>query len=179
MARVDPRYVYQDLLTMPDDGQRYELLEGDFLVSPSANPRHQRVVGNVFALLRELQTAGTGDVFTAPLDVVFDRHNVFEPDVVFIQADRTSIVTETNVSGPPDLVVEVLSDSTRNIDLGRKLRAYSRFGVGQYWVIDPDANTVQVFRQENGALVDIGTRGDGDRIAFLGLTLAVRDFFAR
>lgn len=155
------------------------LLEGDFLVIPSAKPRHQRVVGNVFALLRELQEARKGGVYTAPLDVVFDRHNVFEPDVLFIRAERIGIVTDKNVSGPPDLVVEVLSDSTRDVDLGRKLRAYSRFGVGEYWAIDPDADTAQVFRRVDGALVDHGTLGHGDELTFLGVALSVRDILVR
>ncbi len=178
MAVVDPRYVYEDLLTIPDDGKRYELLEGDLLVSPSAKPRHQKILGNVFVMLRKLQDAGLGEAYSAPLDVVFDRHNVFEPDVLFIRTERLDIVTEKNVSGPPDLVVEVLSDSTRDADLGRKLRAYSRFEVSEYWVVDPDANTVQVFRRENGALAGQGTVVAGDEIAFLGVTLKVSEILA-
>ena len=104
VAVVDPRYVYEDLLTILDDGKRYELLEGDLLVSPSAKPRHQKILGNVFVMLRKLQDAGLGEAYSAPLDVVFDRHNVFEPDVLFIRTERLDIMTEKNVTGPPDLV---------------------------------------------------------------------------
>lgn len=178
MEVVDPRYVYEDLLTMPDDGRRYELLEGDLLVSPSAKPRHQRVVGNVFALLRALQQSGQGAAYMAPLDVVLDRHHVFEPDVLFIRTARLDIVTERNVSGPPDLVVEVVSESTRDIDLGWKLRAYSRFGIGEYWVVDVDAKTVERFRREGGALVDTGTLDDDGALTFMGATFSVRDILA-
>lgn len=178
MAVVDPRYVYEDLLAMPDDGNRYELVEGDLLMSPSPKPRHQRIVRNVLRLLGKLQDSGLGEVLSAPLDVVLDWHTVFEPDVFFICADRLNIVTERNVSGPPDLVVEVLSESTRDADLGLKLRAYGRHGVGEYWVVDPDANTVQVFRREGEAFVEVGTVGSDDRLTFLGATFKVGDILA-
>lgn len=124
MAAIDPRYVYEDLLAMPDDGRRHEIVEGDLFVSPSPKPRHQRVVGNVYTLVRRLQDTGEGVVYTAPFDVVLDRYTVLEPDVLFIRTDRLGIVTDENVSGPPDLVVEVVSEGTRNTDLGPKLRAY-------------------------------------------------------
>ncbi len=178
MAIVDPRYVYEDLLTMPDDGKRYELLEGDLLVSPSAKPRHQRIVSNLDRMFGRLEEQGFGQGYVAPLDVVFDRHNVFEPDVLFIRSERLGIVTEKNVSGAPDLVVEVLSDSTREVDLGRKLRAYSRFGVPEYWVVDPDANTMQIFHRENGALTDKGMLVATDEIAFLGVAFKVSEILA-
>lgn len=178
VAVVDPRYVYEDLLAMPDDGWRHELLEGDLFVRPSPKPRHQRVAGNVFAVLRGLQDAGLGDVYSAPLDVVLDRHTVFEPDVLFIRAERLDIVTERNVSGAPDLVVEVLSESTRDMDLGPKLRAYGRHGVGEYWVVDPDANTVQVFRHEGEAFIDAGPVQRDGEIAFLGVRVKVDDILA-
>ena len=178
VAVVDPRYMYEDLLTMPDDGRRYELLEGDLLVSPSPNRRHQRVAGNVFALVRRLQDAGLGEVYSAPFDVAFDRYTVFEPDVLFVRAERLEIVTDRNVSGAPDLVVEVLSESTRDADLGRKLRAYGKHGVGEYWAVDPDANTVQVFRRDAEGFVDKGTLRVGDELVFLGTTLKVADIMA-
>ena len=178
MAVVDPRYVYEDLLAMPDDGNRYELVEGELLVSPSPKPRHQRIAGNVYTLLRRLQDAGLGDAYQAPLDVVLDWHTVLEPDVLFIREERLNIVTERNVSGAPDLVVEVLSESTRDADLGRKLRAYSKHGVGEYWVVDPDANTVQIFRREGDAFVEAGAVGLGDEVDFLGARLKVSDILA-
>jgi Uma2 family endonuclease len=178
VAVVDPRYVYEDLLTMPDDGRRYELLEGDLLVSPSPKPRHQRIVSNLDRMLGHLEESGLGQGYVAPVDVVLDRHTAFVPDVFFIRTDRLGIVTDRNVSGAPDLVVEVLSDSTRDVDLGRKLRAYGKHGVGEYWVVDPDANTLQVFRRDAEGLVDKGTRRVGDELVFLGTTLKVADIAA-
>lgn len=86
---------------------------------------------------------------------MFGRYTVFEPDVIFIRTERLGIVTERNVSGPPDLVVDVLSDSTRDVDLGRKLHAYGRHRVGEYWAVDPEACAARVFfRREGEAFVD-------------------------
>ncbi|MCL6595920.1 MAG: Uma2 family endonuclease [Firmicutes bacterium] len=178
MAAVDPRYVYEDLLTMPDDGRRYELLEGELLASSSPYPRHQRVVRNLVRLLGRLQDSGLGEVLPGPLDVVFDRHTVFEPDVIFARAERLGIVTERNVSGAADLVVEVLSESTREVDLGRKLRAYGKHGVEEYWAVDPEAGTIQVFRREGEAFVEVGAVGRGGEIDFLGARLKVADILA-
>ena len=178
MAVVDPRYVYEDLLAMPEDGRRRELLEGDLLVSPSPNRRHQRIVSNLDRMFGRLESQGMGEAYVAPFDVVLDRHTVFEPDVMFIRRERLHIVTERNVSGAPDLVVEVLSESTRDMDLGPKVRAYGRHGVGEYWVVDPDANTVQVFRREGEVFVEAGAVGRGGEIAFLGSVLKVDDILA-
>ena len=147
-------------------------------MSPSAKPRHQEIITNLTMLLGILQKQGLCRVYPAPLDVVLDQHNVFEPDVFFIRTERLDIVTEKNVSGPPDLVVEVLSDSTRDTDLGPKLRVYGRFGVPEYWVVDSEANTVQVFRRENGALSDQGTVVAAGEITFLGVTLKVGEILA-
>jgi Uma2 family endonuclease len=178
MAVVDPRYVYEDLLAMPEDGKRRELLEGELLVSPSPNPRHQRVVRNLVRLLGRLQDSGLGEVLPAPLDVVFDRHTVFEPDIMFIRAERLGIVGERNVTGAPDLVVEVLSEGSRDMDLGPKLRTYGRHGVGEYWVVDADAGTMQVFRREGEAFVEVGTVARGGEIAFLGAGFKVDEILA-
>ena len=178
MAVIDPRYGYEDLLAMPDDGNRHELVEGDLLVSPVPNRRHQRIVWNLVRLFGRLEERGLGQGYVAPFDVVLDWHTVFEPDVLFIRTERLDIVTERNVSGAPDLVVEVLSESTRDADLGPKLRAYGRHGVGEYWVTDPDANTVQVFRREGEVFVEAGTVGLGDELTFLGAVLKVDDILS-
>ena len=178
MGVVDLRYVYEDLLTMPDDGNRYELLEGELVVSPPAKPRHQQVVKNLIVALARWEAAKLGRVYAAPLDVVFDRHTVFEPDVLFICAEHLDIVTESNVSGPPDLVVGVLSESTRRIDLGRKLRAYGRNGVDAYWVVDPTEGTVQVLRRDGQAFVATGLLRSDDAVTYLGQPVAIADILA-
>ena len=151
MVVIGTAFTYDDLCQMPDDGKRYEILEGELAVSPSPKTKHQRVVKRMVAFLSRAQDAGFGEAFVAPLDVVFDAHNVTEPDAFFISTERSAIVTEDNIQGAPDLVVEVLSGSTRGRDVGAKLRIYARHRVAHYWVVDPDAQTVQPYEwQENG-----------------------------
>ncbi len=145
MALIEPIFSYEHLAQMPDDGKRYEILEGELVVSPSPKTKHQRAVLNLAATLRTAEQAGYGQVYIAPLDVVFDPYNVTEPDVLFVGSDQLRIVTEDNVQGAPDLVVEVLSKGTRERDFGAKLRLYARYGVSYYWIVDTDAETVQPY----------------------------------
>src|ERR1051326_495673 len=93
-----------------------------------------------------------GEVFAAPFDVVFSADNVCEPDILVISNQRSSIVTRKNVQGVPDFVIEILSEFNRKNDEVRKLAIYERFGVNEYWIIDPDANTIRVYRRQANAL---------------------------
>lgn len=95
-TRLGP-FTYQDLLNMPDDGKRYEVLDGDLVVSPSPRTKHQRTVTKVFEVLLKAERAGYGVAFTAPFDVVFSEHDVIEPDLLFIVKDRKNILTEVHV----------------------------------------------------------------------------------
>ena len=142
---IRPIFSTEDLAQMPDDGKRYEVLEGDLAVSPSPNPQHQRIVLHCASFFQTLEQQGLGQVFTAPLDVVFDHHNVVEPDVLFVCQDHLNIVTDANIQGPPDVVVEVLSPSTRDRDPGVKVHLYARFGVREYWIVDPDNQTLTMY----------------------------------
>lgn len=145
MTTVQPRLTYADLADLPDDGKRYELLEGELIVSPAPTPRHQDAVGNTFRFLGRAQDAGYGKAYVAPLYVIFDQDNTTEPDVLFIRRERLQIVGEAAIEGAPDLVVEVLSPSTRGRDLRVKAQIYAKFQVPFYWIVDPDARTVQVY----------------------------------
>lgn len=133
------RLSYADFRALPDDGKRYELLDGDLYMSPSPVTRHQVIVGNLFAVIREhVLRSGLGRVFIAPYDVVLDEHNVVEPDVIFVSAERAAIVTEKNIQGVPDLLIEVLSPATAERDRRDKRNLYARAGVPWYWIVDPD-----------------------------------------
>ncbi len=138
---------YADLREMPEDGWRYELLEGDLVGSPAPTVRHQRTVQKVNALLMEAERAGAGIVLAAPTDVVLDPDlNALEPDLLFIRRARAAyLVTDTHIAGAPDLIVEVLSPRSLERDLGTKQRVYAHYGVPFYWAVDPEADTVRVF----------------------------------
>lgn len=144
MVTIAPLLTYDDLAQLPDDGKRYELLEGELVVSPAPMRRHQRAVMELALFLARARDAGFGDVYIAPFDVVFEPHNVTEPDLLFVRRERLDIITDTNVQGAPDLVIEVLSPSSADRDLRAKRQIYAKFRVPYYWIVDPEARNVQV-----------------------------------
>lgn len=145
MAVIHPLLTYDDLVDLPDDGRRYELLEGELAVSPAPARGHQKAAGRIYAELLRAEDAGWGEVYVAPFEVYFDEQNAVQPDVLFVRRERLQIVTEARVEGPPDLVVEVLSPSTRRRDIRVKMQIYARFGVPYYWLVDAGARTVQPY----------------------------------
>jgi len=126
---------------------------------------------------------GTGDIFTAPLDVVLSHYDIVEPDVLFLACDESTIMTEKNIQGPPALVVEVLSTRTRKRDAHMKRRLFERTGVREYWLLDPELDAVQVFRPSpEGKLARAAdlTAEDGDVLAtplLPGCTIHLRELF--
>jgi Uma2 family endonuclease len=146
------RLTYDDLVAMPDDGLRHEIIDGVHFVTPSPNLRHQELLGRLYLAiglwLRE--HPGAGRVFFAPLDVLFSRYDVVEPDLLFVAADRQDVLTAANVQGAPSLVVEVLSPGTRTRDHGIKRDLFNRGGVREYWLVDPDAQSITVYARSSG-----------------------------
>lgn len=138
---------YEDYALIPDDGRRHEILDGEHVMSPAPKTKHQRIVSRLDRSLGTfVDERGMGEVFVAPFDVVLSEHDIVQPDVCFVADDRLGIVDEDNCKGAPDLVVEVLSASTRRRDLIGKRKQYERFGVREYWVVDPAVDAVQTFR---------------------------------
>ena len=135
---------YDDLVQMPDDGMRREVLEGELIVNPAPRRDHQEVVANLDWLLQQfLRASGVGRVYTHLVDVYLGRHNIVQPDLVVIRDSRLGTYRpEGIVTGPPDIVVEILSPSTRRIDLVRKMALYTRSGVPEYWIADPEQRTM-------------------------------------
>lgn len=137
---VPIRLTYQDFRALPEDGRRYETLDEDLYMSPLPTPRHQDIVGALYAILRQhTRGRGLGQVFAAPLDVHLDKHEIVEPDIIFVSAARAALVTDQNIVGAPDLVVEALSPGTAERDCRDKRNIFARCGVPFYWVVDPVA----------------------------------------
>jgi Uma2 family endonuclease len=152
---ISSKLTYEHLRQMPDDGRRYELIEGALVVSPAPKTRHQRVVAKLTGLLVDAERAGHGKFFSAPTDVLLDPElNALQPDLLFITQERIGIVAENNVQGAPDLAVEVLSESTAERDLGVKVRVYARYGVRFYWVADPETESMRVFELQPGGYLE-------------------------
>jgi Uma2 family endonuclease len=174
---------YEDLLALPDDGLRHELIDGEHFVTPAPSWPHQLIVGNLYRLIaNHVRANRLGVVFVAPLDVVFSKHDVVEPDVLFFTPDSFKAhIGERNAEGPPDLAVEVLSPTTRRRDEVAKRRLYERMGVGEYWIVDPELRTVKVFTLIAGTYErrDLDVK-DADTLTsplFPGLDLPLTDIF--
>lgn len=140
---------YDDYRLLPIDGRRHELIGGELLVTPAPNTKHQRVSLRLARLLGDfVEEHRLGEVFAAPYDVVLSPVDVVQPDLVFVSTGRSSQVTESNLQGAPDLVVEIVSDGSRRTDEIVKRGLYSRSGVAEYWVIDPVIDSVKVYRRQ-------------------------------
>ncbi len=151
------KLTYEDYCLLPDDGRRHEIIDGEHYVNPSPNTKHQRVAKRFVEALLPFEQRGLGEVFFAPYDVVLSMIDVVEPDVLWIIAARSHIITPKNIAGPPDVVIEVLSDSNRGYDQRVKYKTYERWGVAEYWIADPDAETVTMYRRTRGAFIRVET----------------------
>lgn len=171
------KFTYEDLKLIPPDRNRYEIVDGELFVSPAPKTLHQRILANLLTILHlHVRQHRLGEVFVAPYDVVFSMGTVLEPDVLFVSSSRRHYVGEDNLAGPPDLAVEVISESTRRLDREVKLKQYALYGVSEYWLVDPEDKVVEVFRLKEEEY-DLAARlGFGDTLSsplFPGLKLAV------
>ncbi len=144
---------YQDYVALPNDGKRYEILDGEISVTAAPTFRHQQVLAALLGLLRAHVIArGLGEVVPAPIAVVLADTTVVEPDIVYIAADRLGIVSgRGTVDGAPSLAIEILSPSTASLDRGTKLQLYARYGVPCSWIVDADTRAIEVYRLTAGA----------------------------
>jgi Uma2 family endonuclease len=146
MATTTVKFTYQDLLTAPEDTNRYEIFEGELIVTPSPTTKHQNAVFNLTLLLgQHVKENKFGKMFSAPMDVYFDEGTVVEPDLLYISKDRIEIIEERRINGAPDLLVEILSPGTADRDRGFKFHRYAKEGVKEYWIVDPIDKKLEIF----------------------------------
>ena len=167
MATAQPvlKFTYEDYRTTPED-KRYELLDGDLLMTPAPNLKHQRVQVRLGSRLeRFVEERALGELFFAPCDVVLSDHDVVQPDLLFVSRERGHLLSGGDaVRGAPDLVAEILSPATADRDRGYKHALYARRGVAEYWLVDPADETIAVHRLRDGALVVAHTFGRGQTL---------------
>ena len=162
---VDTRLTYDDYCLLPNNGKRYEIVDGELFVTPSPRRAHQNVVTQLsYHLVEFVRRERRGKVYVAPFDVVFSLHDVVEPDILYVSKERASVVTEKNVQGAPDLVVEVLSETTAEIDRTTKLKLYARHGVQEYWLIDPEACSAEIYRRETRGFERVASLESSDSL---------------
>jgi Uma2 family endonuclease len=143
------RWTYAEFARLPEDGNRYEVIAGELYVTASPRSRHQAIVtdlGN--ELWNHVRRHALGRVLVGPIDVLFAEGDYLAPDLVFVRAERSGIISDRGIEAAPDLVVEVLSPSTAARDRTLKRARYLHYGVPEYWVVDPDAREILVFRAE-------------------------------
>jgi Uma2 family endonuclease len=158
MKAVAPRVSFAELQQWPDDERRYELYDGEVIVVPAPLPRHQRVALHIAQLLGEYELTSGGLLFHSPVDIVLSEYDSIQPDVVFFTAQRRpSIDMMRPIRVPPDLAVEVLSRSTEVLDRGRKMELLARFGVPEYWIVDPVRHTLEIYAAAAGTFALAGT----------------------
>lgn len=156
------KFTYSDYLIMPNNGKQCQLIEGEFFMSPAPFIFHQKASGNIEDILRAyVKKRNLGEVFYAPTDVVFSKEDVVQPDILFISKDRQHIINKRNIKGAPDLVIEILSKTTKNLDLKIKLKLYARYGVPEYWIVNPDNKTIDLlYLTEDGYKTKARYSGD-------------------
>jgi Uma2 family endonuclease len=169
-----------DLATLPDDGNRYEVIGGELFVSPAPSLRHQYLVGELFKQLSgHVNDQRLGVVFAAPVEVQLSPHDVVQPDVVVVLRHRLDRLQELRIVGAPDLVIEVISPGSRGTDLVRKAALYASHEVQEYWVVDPEAESILVQAHQEGRFVPVAGHGGRLRSRTLpGFEVNEADFFA-
>lgn len=154
------RFSYADLERMPEDGRRFEIIDGELIdVSASPSPLHQRLAKRLQRQLEAyFEAGGRGEVFGAPLDVILNPYDVFEPDIIVVT--DAGQVSQRAIEGPPALVVEVLSPSTQKYDRVKKGNRYAALGLPHFWILDPAARRLECFRLEEGSYI-LAAAGEG------------------
>lgn len=164
MSTAQPiKLTYAEYRQLPDDGKRYELIDGDLYVTPSPVWTHQRISFWIaYRIGGWIAERDLGQMQAAPLDVILAGDTVVQPDHVFIRKERLATVVDRWVHGSPDLVIEILSPNTAGRDQLLKRHAYARNEIPEYWLVDPDARTVTVLGLKGRHYAQLGSVS-GDR----------------
>jgi len=164
-----------------DENFYYELINGNIVKKQAPKPLHQRASMRLSKLLSNfVDEKQIGEMFASPIDVFFDDYNNTQPDLLFIKKERSFIVTNNDVEGAPDLIIEILSPSTQRTDKREKYKLYQEFGVQEYWIVDPNNKSIDVFSLENNRYENLFVATDNETIqsqVLEGFSLEVSQIF--
>lgn len=159
-------WTYEYYCELPEDGNRYEVIDGKLYVTPVPSTVHQLLSMRLVHPLYGLQLAGRGYVLSAPVDLIMEGATPVQPDVVFLGADQRSQIEERFVRGAPRLVIEILSPSTARRDRTLKLSKYAQNSIPWYWIVDPEDQTLLALRLEGGSYRVEASLTVGDRFVW-------------
>jgi len=156
LQEASARLTYEDLLRFPDDGLRHELIDGVHFVTASPVTRHQRILRRLTVSIENWLTGHpVGEIFFGPIDVVLSSVDVVVPDLIYVSWEKSQSLKDDGMFAAPDLVVEILSPSTRRRDEELKRRLYERTGVKEYWLIDPERDVIAIYRRDGASFVHV------------------------
>jgi Uma2 family endonuclease len=170
-----------DYMSMHEGPPYCQLIEGELVMSPSPHWRHQRISRNIERIIeRHLDNHDLGELFHAPMDVILNKTNVYQPDVLFFRYKSKAKLGSRCVEGAPDFVVEILSKSTSGVDTDQKLPIYAQTGVTELWLVEPESRKIQVFDLTKSPDSPQGTYSGKDTFisqTFPGLTFSCAEIF--
>ena len=179
--RSEDVWSYQEYLELPDDGKRYEILKGRLEMTPAPSTRHQDISRNLGTILWDyVRRHDLGKVYYAPVDVIFNQVNVVQPDLIYVSKERSELIKDAGVFGAPDMIIEIQSPGTLHVDAKRKKEIYERFGVREYWIVDPGEKRVEVFLLHGGRYCLKGVFTEQDNIecsTIKGLSVPLSEVF--
>jgi Uma2 family endonuclease len=182
MALTKPAgtWTYEDLFALPDDGRRYEIIEGELYEMPAPTGTHALTIMNLISVLLPIVAKLGGQLVTAPIDTFFTGANPVQPDLLAILPGNPARIVDRGVEGSPELIIEVLSPSNRVHDILTKRALYGRAGIQEYWIVDPAARSIEVLTLDGGVLRESGIASGRDLLVspLLGqLPAATDDLF--
>ena len=143
---LDKPKTVADLAALPDDGEQHELIGGEIIMVPPPTTYHQDISGFLYSTLDSVvRTQRLGKVYFSPVNVYAKKHEVYQPDILFVRRENLSIIEMDGVHGAPDFVIEVLSPSNAYYDLKHKKDIYEQIGVREYWIVDPMEHSIECF----------------------------------
>jgi Uma2 family endonuclease len=183
VQQIEKPYTVDDYFAMPGEYPRYELLEGELTeMTPSPTSKHQQILFKLARLLEtHCESRRLGEILIAPLDVVLSPRTVVQPDIIFITEKRRAQLIGEHITGTPDLVIEILSPATGARDLNQKRKLYARSGVKEYWIVDPEDETIEIQELHGAIFSTLAIFEKGQKLSsptFEGLAVEVEQVFA-